>query len=181
MVDFYSELLSRGFVKVIAAIVILLIGLVIGRFLGKLVHRVLKELELNKILKNSGIGIPMEELIGRLVKYIIYFIALIMALNQIGLTTAVLNIILIVILVLIIIFIVLAVKDFIPNLVAGVVIHQKRDLKEGDKIKVRGIEGTIEHINLIETKVKTKTEVMWVPNSLLTKEIVVRKEIKKKN
>lgn len=175
------NLISESVFRVIAAIIILLLGLVIGRALSNLTKKLLHELEFERILKKqTKIKVPVEEFSGSLVKYIVYFIAIIMALNQIGLTTLILNIILVVILALLIVFIILAVKDFIPNVVAGFFLSQKDIIKKGDKIKVKDIEGKVVHINLVETKIKTsKDDIIFIPNSVLTKRIVVKKHSKK--
>ncbi|MBU2633794.1 MAG: mechanosensitive ion channel family protein [Nanoarchaeota archaeon] len=169
--------ISEPIIRVIVAIVILLFGLIFAKFFSKLIKKILKELEINRVLKEqTKIKVPIEEFLASLVKYIIYFIAVIMALNQLGLTTTSLYVILVVILVIIIIFIILAVKDFIPNIISGFFIHQKRSLKEGDTIKIKDIEGTIIHVNLVETKIETKSkDTIYIPNSLLTKNIITKK------
>jgi len=90
-----SSKLSDFTLNLIAAIVILLVGLVIGRFLGNLTRKVLHELELDKLLREqTRFKIPLEQFLGSLVKFIVYFIAIIFALDQLGLQTAILNIIL---------------------------------------------------------------------------------------
>ncbi len=172
-----SSKISDFTLNLIAAIVILLLGLVIGRFLGNLTKRILHELELDKLLKEqTRFKIPLEQFFGSIVKFIIYFTAIIFALNQLGLQTAILNIILIIILVSLVIFIILAVKDFIPNLVAGLFLHQKRNIKPGERIEVNNLEGEIVSVTLVETKLRTKSgEIVYIPNSVLTKNVVIKK------
>lgn len=167
---------SNSIINLIGAILIVLMGIIIGKFFDKVIRRVLAELNTNKILKEeAGVKIPFEEFIGSIVKYLVYFAAVIMALNQLGITTIVLNIILGLILFLLIVFIVLAFKDFVPNLVSGLFLHQKREIKDGDRIRVDNIEGKIIHINLVETRVETKNgDVVYIPNSILTGKKVVK-------
>lgn len=175
--EIYS-IISQTTANIAAAIIIILIGLVLGRFLGKAIQKVLNELETNKLLKaKANINIDLEEFVGSTIKYIIYFIALILSLNQVGLTPLILKIILIIILILMIIFIVLAVKDYIPNVVAGFILHQKKVLKEGNIILFKDIEGKVIHISLIETRIETKNgDIIFIPNSvLMKKEIVIKK------
>ena len=171
-----TSYISSSIINLIGAILIVLIGVIIGKFFDKVIRRVLSEFDTNRILKEeAGVKIPFEEFTGSLIRYVIYFAAVIMALNQIGITTIALNIILGLILFLIIMLIVLAFKDFIPNLISGLFLHQKRNIKEGDKIRVDNIEGKVIHINLVETKVETKKgDVVYIPNSLLTKKEVTR-------
>ncbi len=170
--------LNNTLAKLVAAIVILLLGLLFGRFLSKLLSKILKEINLNLFLKDElKVNFPAEEFISRVVMYIIYFTALILALNQIGLTTTVLYTILITILVIIVILTALAFKDFVPNITAGFYIHHREHLKKGDNISVDNVKGKILDINLIETRIKTKEgDEVLVPNSLLLRnKVEVRK------
>lgn len=179
-ISILPKLLSGIFTKLVVAVIIVLIGLVAGKLLGKLIHKLLHEVELNKLIKKSaGIKISAEEIISSFVTYFIYFIFIVMALNQLGLTTVVLHMISGAILLLIIISIMLSIKDFMPNMFAGFFIHQKGFIKEGDIIKVDNTTGKVIHINLVETKIETKQgDIVYIPNSLLTKKTVVK--IKKK-
>jgi small conductance mechanosensitive channel len=163
--------------NLVAAIVILIIGLIIGRFLSNLTRKVLHELELDKILKEQArIKVPITDLISSIVKYVIYIITVILALNQIGLRSFILNIILAILVVLLIIFMILSLKDFVPNLVAGLFLHQKRNFNPGDIIQVNNIEGEVLSITLFETRIKTtNNEIVYIPNSLLTKSVVIKK------
>ncbi|MAG45598.1 MAG: hypothetical protein CMH63_02380 [Nanoarchaeota archaeon] len=167
------DMIVRGNLsKLIVAIVVILIGFLIGRFLGNLTKKVLKELNTNKILKeNLGINLPIEQFLSGLVYYLILFVAVVMALNQLGLSTIILYIILVIVLVIVVGLVVLAFKDFIPNVFASFWIHQKNILKEGDKIEIKDVKGVVEEITLTEVKIKTKdNEVVLIPNSLLFKE-----------
>ncbi|AJF62835.1 MAG: Small-conductance mechanosensitive channel [archaeon GW2011_AR20] len=173
-----SSKLSDFTLNLIAAIVILLVGLVIGRFLGNLTRKVLHELELDKLLREqTRFKIPLEQFLGSLVKFIVYFIAIIFALDQLGLQTAILNIILAIIIMIIVIFMILAIKDFIPNLMAGLFLHQKRNIKPGERIEVNNVEGEVINITLTETKLRTRSgEIVYIPNSVLTKNVVIKKK-----
>jgi len=173
--EFLQNVFSGLLTNAVIAIIIILIGFIVGRIVGKLVQGILHELELNTILGKAGIKTSIEELIGTITSYFIYFVAVIMALNQIGITSVVLNILAGGAVVLIIISLVLAVKDYIPNLFAGIFIHQKRFIRNGDWIKVKNVEGKVTHINLVETRIETKNkDIIYVPNSFLTKNEVVK-------
>ncbi len=175
------KLLSGIFTKLVVAVIIVLIGLIAGKLLGKFIHKLLHEVELNKILrKAAGVKVSAEEMISTFITYFIYFIFIVMALNQLGLTTVVLHMISGAILIIIIISILLSIKDFMPNMFAGLFIHQKRFIKEGDIIKVDNTEGKVVHINLVETKIETKHgDIIYIPNSLLAKKTVVKVKKKK--
>jgi small conductance mechanosensitive channel len=168
---FMSSIFSGMLKDIIFAIIILLVGFVIARMLGKITQRVLNEIELNNILRSvMNIKFSSEELIGKIISYIIYFFVIIMALNQLGIATTILYIISIGIMAIIIIIFLLSVRDFIPNLFAGLSIQKKNFLKKGDFIEYKGIIGEITHFTLIETRIETKKkEIINIPNNLLLK------------
>ena len=175
--SFFDLSSKEWMIKLIASIAILLIGLIAARIISKVIKKVLHELELNRILKEqAGVKLPIEEFVSSLAKYLIYFIAIIWALTELGLQTVILYIILTIILAILVSFIVLAFKDFIPNITAGFFIHQKNMIKKGDIIKVKGIEGKIINISLVETTIKTNGDIVYVPNSILTKNEIIKKE-----
>lgn len=163
--------------NLIAAAVILIIGLIIGRFLSNLTRKILNELEVDVILKEKArIKLPITEFISSLVKYISYIIIIFVALNQLGLEKFVLNIILSILIIILIIFILFSLKDFIQNIFSGLFLHQKRNINPGEIIKINNIEGEVLSINLFEIKIKTRgNEIVYIPNSVLTKNIVIKK------
>ena len=177
LTEYGDKFFAQLFTKTIVAVVILLIGFIIGRIIGKVVYKFLHEVELNNVLKKAGLKISLETSVSNLAKYFIYFISVIWALNEIGLTTTILNMISAAALILIIVSILLGIKDFIPNLIAGFVIHHKSLIKIGDKIKIDHLEGKIVDINLVETQIKTKKgDIIHIPNSTITKkELIIKK------
>jgi len=170
--------LSDPVIKIIIAIVILIFGLVFGRFLGKLTKKITKELEIDRILQEQArIHFSVEDLLSSIIQYTVYIITIIIALNQLGLARTVMYIILAVILVIILIMMILALKDFVPNIIAGFFIHQKKLIEKGDRIKIKDVEGTILYISLVETKIRTKSkDIVYIPNSLLMKNIIIKKD-----
>ena len=141
MYDFLKEVFSGFLTKIIVAVIILLIGFILGRIISKLVQKLLHELEVDKILKKAAhIRISIEELISHITAYFVYFIAIIMALKQIGLATDVLNIVSWAIMIIIIVSFFLGIKDFIPNVMAGFTIHRKNFIQKRDIIKIKNMQ-----------------------------------------
>ncbi len=176
--NFFSGIITN----LIIAIIILLAGFIIGKLVGKFVQRFLHDVELDRIMKKiSHIRLSLEEIIASTITYIIYFIAVVSALKQIGFATDILNIIAIAFMIIIVIGIFLSIKDFVPNAIAGILIHQKKFLNEGDTIKVKNIQGKIVKINLIETRIETRSkDIIYIPNSVLTKNEVIKVSKKKR-
>ena len=162
--------------KFVVAIIIILIGFIIGRILGKFLEKLLYEIELNKLIKEAtGIKFSLAEIVGMIVKYLTYFIFIVIALNQIGITTIVLNMITGAVFILLILAIFLGIKDFIPNFIAGLSIISRGNIKKGDLIQVNSTKGRIQNISLMQTLVKTsKGDIIFLPNSLLTKHKVIK-------
>lgn len=176
-IDFFAGLFTR---LMIAAIV-LIVGLVIGRLAGNFTKRLLKEIELNKILKKTAkIEAKIEDTIGQIVSYIIYFFAALMALSQLGIATTVLIVIAIGVVIVIVLAFALGVKDFIPNIIAGIMINKNKLFKEGDVIDVAGVKGKVTHLKLIETEIKSKNDSIFIPNSTIIKsQLKIIKKVKR--
>ena len=157
--------------KLVVSLVIVLIGLIIGRLAGKAVQKLLHELGLDQNLKKStGIRVSVESWIGNALSYLIYGIAVIIALYQLNLATAVLNIISAALIVLVILSLFLSVKDYIPNFFAGIFLMNKGIIKSGDHVKVAGTEGKVIYTDLIETRIETSDhDIVYIPNSIFVK------------
>jgi small conductance mechanosensitive channel len=166
-------------ISTVLAITIFVAGLIIGKIAGKVVEKVMQNLQINDLIsKNTPFTTKIDVISGTIVAYIIYFFSFIMALNQLGVTTTVLNILSGAILILILIVVFLGVKDFIPNMTAGLFLLSKGYLKVGDTIIINDIKGKITEINLVETKIiTTEKDIMFIPNSRLTRYEVVKKKL----
>jgi len=156
--------------KVILAFIILIIGLIVGRLAGKFIEKILKELEVSKVLKKATKrDFVFEERVGNLVKYLVYFFGIVIALNQLGLTSTLLTLLAGAVLLIIILAFLLAVKDYIPNLIAGFRIYKNQMYKKGDTIEIDGVKGEVMDIKLIETKIKKGSDMIYIPNSTILK------------
>ena len=157
--------------KFIVAIVLLLIGFILGKLLGRLIYKLLHSFEVNEAFHAlAGVTLKIEEIAETFTTYFIYFVTVLVVLQQIGLVSTILHLIAAAIMILIILSTFLGIKDFIPNAVAGFFIQHKKELKVGQKIKIKGMQGTITEITLLETKIETKTgDVIFIPNSVLSK------------
>ena len=176
IIIFISDLFAGLVTQLIVAAIIILIGFIVGKALNRIIKKALKQIGLNRIMREIGIKVPLEEIFAHGVMYGVYFIAAIMALRHIGIATDILNIISVMIIAFIGIFILLSVKDFIPNVISGIVLHQKGTIKENDSIEINKIAGTVIEMNLLETKLLTKRgDIIIVPNANLTKSEIVKR------
>lgn len=176
--DSFAPFFNTFFLGVLIA----LIGVIIGRIVGTVVQKFLHSTSLNALLeKSTGHSAPVEQIISHFVRYLIYFVFVVMALNTIGITTTLLTIIATAALIILAFSILLGIKDFIPNAIAGLRIQQQTHYKVGDQITVDSVQGTIKRINLTDTEITTpKGDLIYLPNTLLTTHKVVLKPKKVK-
>ncbi|MBW2972216.1 mechanosensitive ion channel family protein [Candidatus Woesearchaeota archaeon] len=176
-----KESTSGVFYKFIVSIIILLIGFIIGKILGRLIFKFLHSFEVNETFsKLTGTTLKIEEIAETFTTYFIYFITVVIVLQQIGLASTILHMIAAGVIILIILSTFLGIKDFIPNAIAGFFMQNNRKFKIGQKIKVKGMQGKITEITLLETKIETKEgDIIFIPNSVLNKTEVTYVRAKK--
>ena len=79
--------------------------------------------------------------------------------------------------VMIIIATALGIKDFIPNMIAGIFIYRQGIIKENQRMIIKNVEGKVKKISIIETELETKNgDIILVPNSLIIKSTVIVKK-----
>lgn len=169
--------ISNSLVKLVVALVIFLFGFIIGKLAGRIVYKALKEIELNKFLKTStGLRINADQFISNILSYVIYFLSLVAALDQIGVTNVILYLLSITVIVILLLSFFLAIRDLIPNLIAGIYLYSKLHLKEGSVIEVKDVKGKILQIDLFQVKISTKKgDIIYIPNSVVaTSEIKIK-------
>jgi small-conductance mechanosensitive channel len=158
--------------RIVLALLIFLVSFILGKLIGKLVLMLLQGLNLdNSLKKAAGFSIELEKGISVLISYIIYFIGLFIALRHIGIAWYIIILVISAVIVLVLISSFLAVRDFIPNFVSGLLIRSKGLFGVGDLVFVRGISGRILHLGLVETRIEAKNkDLIFVPNSILVNE-----------
>jgi small conductance mechanosensitive channel len=178
---FFERITEPVYSKIVVAMLLLFIGLILGKFSGKAVKKLLSQVELNKLVRKAiGVNLRPEEIISSLVTYAVYFVFIIWALESIGISTLILNIFAIGVIAVIIISIFLGIKDFVPNLFAGIIIHSKDLVNKEDIIKSGTMEGKVVKVDLLSTRIETKSkDLIFIPNSLLLRDKFVKKRKKK--
>ncbi len=149
------------------ALVILFSGFVIGNILAKIIKKILHEIELNNFLKSiSNVDVRLEELISMFVKFFIYFIFVVYVLNYLNLSTIIINVLLVVVLIIVGFSVIVSIRNFLPDLFAGISISKRKLIFEGDIIEVDGIVATIKKIDPTSVQLLTKdNEIIFYPAS----------------
>ena len=176
MVPAFIETAQSYFYDIAVGIVILLLGFGLGILVKKILTKVLKEIELNKIMAKVGVRSNIEKWVSNIVSILIYVITIVYFLDQLGITSYVVWIILGAIFMLVILTFLVGLKDVIPNFVAWLLLQRK--VKEGRRVSVREISGRVERVGFLETEIKTDNgDILYVPNSLFVKsKLWVRKD-----
>lgn len=163
--------------KAVIAALILLVGVVLARLIERLVRYALYQVRLDKALLSRGFSLPVEALIGNIVKYALYFVTFVVALNEVHITSQVVTVIAFAVIVVVVVSIALGIKDFIPNIWAGFWLYRRRFFQAGDVIEVNGVEGTVVSVDVLETQVRTRNgDTMFLPSSLLLHSQITKKK-----
>jgi hypothetical protein len=160
--------------KFVIALIILFIGLLVGLLIGKISLKLLRELDVNTLLKNYvGFDMKLDEVISKGLTWAIYVLTVLLVLYQLGVATFVVNTISIFIILLAIILVTISMKDFVPNFFAGLRLARRDFFTVGDIVRVDRFEGKIVDIELLEVLVETKAgDVLIVPSSYLLHNVV---------
>jgi len=160
--------------RFILALSILFVGLIIGYLAGRVLRKAMIELEINKLFRRlTGTDLQIEQIIANIVSTFIYIVTILLVLAQLGIETFVVNALSIFLILLFFTLIFLGVKDFIPNMIAGMRLNRHGRFKVGQCIVVGSIKGTIMHVDLLEFVIETKKgDTILVPTSYLLHEKV---------
>jgi len=163
--------------KIVAALAIIFLGLVLGKFLGSLSRKILKELEANNFIKNKlKSNFNLEGYTYYIFSFFTYLLAISLALKELGITAIAVYVISGIMILTAIIIIALSIKGVLPNLVAGFNMSIYKSFQEKDTIIIEelegkpfNLEGKIIKIKPTETIILSGQQLIFLPNSILTK------------
>ena len=152
--------------NIIVFLIFLVLGVFLGRFFGRLAEKTAH-------LVNA----PFPVLLGKVAAYTIIGLAIVVALEQLGVNTAAIIqssiVIFIIIPIMFSIIFVIGGKEIASSILAQRFIV--REYKIGNTIEFDGISGKIEHIDFISTRIKDDGQEIIIPNSELARKIVRKK------
>ncbi|MFC1674524.1 mechanosensitive ion channel domain-containing protein [Candidatus Omnitrophota bacterium] len=151
--------------KLVVALVLLWLGIFLSQFIGKFIQTSAR-------LAN----IPFYSMISKLARYVIIGLAILLALEYLGVATTLIaqyGVVIFGIIPLIIsLILVVGGRDIIASVLAGGAL--RRIYTKGDTIAFDSISGQVESIDFITTKVKSKEGEMIIPHSELVRKVVRR-------
>jgi small conductance mechanosensitive channel len=165
----------------VIAITIAIVGVFMGRAFGRVARGIVERLELTQDLDEAGVKFQPEMFAENIVKYIVYIASFIAALNYLGITPVIFNILFVAMIIIVVLAIFLSLKDFVPNIISGIYVISINKIRKGDNIKVNGVSGIVTDISLTETTLLNNGNKIIMPNSTIMKnQIIIQKPTSKK-
>lgn len=168
---YIQELLQPIFSKILVAIITLLIGFTIGKFVTRISQRFFAELEINNLIRRFfDRKLRVEEFLSSMIGIAIYVITVLTVLEILGLSAIVMRILTVSVLVLIITLAILTIKDFLPNLIAGFTLQRKEHVDKGSIIEIENCKGRVKEMTWNDVEIETEQgDTLHIPNSLFIK------------
>jgi len=168
-------LLSEPYKRIWLAGLVLVLGYLITKFVTDVLKSFLSKKEILDMLKALSMDENVVELLISGLKYLLYIVTILLAINQLGVSLFILEVVMYLIIILLFIIIVLSLKSFVINAAAGISLVKNKHIRKGDKIKVNGYEGVVDNINLMNVVLKEKNgRVVIIPNSKLNDKIITK-------
>ncbi len=146
------------------AIFVLIIGVIIADKVELLVSERLQ-----------GIKLPEVSLIPSVVKYSLIFVAILIALGQVGVHVLALLVLLIVYVLGLVLFTLVALQDFLASGAAGIYLLLREPYTIGDEVVVGEASGIVQEIDVFVTYIESDEVEYIVPNRQVIREGIVRK------
>lgn len=151
------ELLSRGITdflrQVFVAVVVIIVGIIAGDKADLAIRERLK-----------SVKVPAVNLLPRFVKYSIFFVAGLIALDQLGVAATALHVLLAAYAFGVVFLGGLATKDLLMSAAAGVYLLLTEPYAIGDRVDVDGHRGIVQEVDTLVTRIESDGEEYVVPN-----------------
>lgn len=155
--------ISTELMKLMAAVVLVLIGFIIGKITGRIVTLLFIEYDAARIFRRFG-GTKVAFFLGGFTSYTIYFFTILIILNQFGIRAFTGSILAFLIILVVLASVVLGTRDFFENLLAH--FTQKSQFRKGDVVVFSGIKGRVVQSDLVKIKVVSSSgDVFILPNA----------------
>lgn len=172
--------LDQYVIRIVVAILILLVGLAIGRMTGKIIRTAFRQAHAHDIIPDPATRFSIDDIIGSSVSYAIYIASVIIALSELSFSTQTLLILVAIVLCCFLVMMI-SFRRFTLNLLSGIAIYFRERLLEGMIIKVGKRKGHIQNIGLLETiLIDKKGRQMSIPNAeLFTEPVIIERHDKR--
>ncbi len=149
--------------NVIAAAFILVFGVVVADKLSIKVQESLSEVRVSDVKMAPAV-----------VRYSVIFVAFVMALTQLQISTTALHILLAAYVFAVVVFAAVGFRTGLSSVVAGLYVLTRQPYSIGDRVRVDDVEGIVQEIDLLATRIEDDERIYVVPNSRVLEEGVSR-------
>ncbi len=163
----YTTLFLSGIFGYIPQLFIALLILIIGVVVGDKVELMVQE-------RLSEVKVPDVQLLPTLAKYGVFYVAAVIALNQIGIAVLALNIVLAFALLAAIVFTTVAFWDLFMSGAAGLYLLLNQPYGIGDEVRMGEQQGIVQEVDVFVTHIESDGEEYVVPNNKVFQEGIVR-------
>ncbi|HDQ59734.1 MAG TPA: mechanosensitive ion channel [Candidatus Woesearchaeota archaeon] len=170
-----QEVVQNEILSIVQFVLVIAMGLIITKLVTDFLNGWLRKPQMMQFIKDIGYDEPLVELILVGVKYMFYFITVVVAIAQFGFASLVFDIVIVLVALFIIFVILFSLKDFIPNLTAGLYLARVKPINEGETVRIGGYVGKIVSITLFTTTLKDDNgRLIIIPNSNLAKKEIIK-------
>lgn len=156
-----QDLLVQYVVNIVSALLILIVGMVIAKAVGRGLHR---------IMTMKGIDTTVSDFLSAIVRYTIVAFTLIAVLGKIGVQTASI----IAVMGAAGLAVGLALQNSLGNFAAGVLLVIFRPLKAGEYVTIGAVEGTVQNVQIFSTTLKTGDDrIIVIPNGKIIADNII--------
>lgn len=159
--ELVKSLENRGEGSVISAIIILFVGLIVLKILMVVLRKILDRTRMDKVLHNFVLNC---------IKVAYLVILGVTVLSSLGIPTSTF----VTVLASMGIAIALALKDSLTNFAGGMLIMLTKPFSQGDLISTNGVDGRVQHIDLLNTKLLTLNyRIISIPNGMVANNTLI--------
>lgn len=156
-----QDLLVQYVVNIVSAFVILIVGLIVAKWVGRVIHR---------LMTLRGIDSTVSDFLSAIVRYAIVAFTIIAVLGKIGVQTASV----IAVIGAAGLAVGLALQNSLGNFAAGVLLVVFRPLKTGEYVKIGAVEGTVQNVQIFSTTLKTSDDrIIVIPNGKIISDNII--------
>ncbi|MFC7203421.1 mechanosensitive ion channel domain-containing protein [Haloferax namakaokahaiae] len=153
-VDRFWSLFIAILPQVFVAAVVLIVGVVVG-----------DKVELMVAERLRAVKLPQVNIIPLLAKYTVFFLAILVALSQIGVATLALVVLLAAYLAAVIVLSAVAFRDLLRSGAAGTYLLFTQPYSIGDEVIVGDVEGVVQELDVFVTHIESDGEEYILPNA----------------
>lgn len=156
-----QDLLVQYVVNIVSALVILIVGMMVAKWIGRVLHRVMTARDIDP---------TVSEFLSAIVRYTIIAFTLIAVLGKIGVQTASV----IAVMGAAGLAVGLALQNSLGNFAAGVLLVVFRPLRAGEYVQIGAVEGTVQCVQIFSTTLKTADDrVIVIPNGKIIADNII--------